>query len=54
MKEEKVNWNKKDDTNKLTMPITYPNARFEKSHAARPDEDNVEQANYWVDHGSLL
>ncbi len=54
MNDEKVDWSKKDDTNKSTMPINYPNARFEKTRAARPDDDNVEEAKNWVDHGSLL
>jgi len=54
MDDEKVDWGKKDDTSQVTTPITYPNARFEKTGVARPDDENVEQAKNWVDNGSRL
>lgn len=52
MEERKVSSSKKDDTNKITGPITYPNQRFEKTNVAMPSDSNVEEAKNWVDYNT--
>lgn len=37
----------------MTIPSLYPNARFEKTNVACPDEENVERARNWVEYSRL-
>lgn len=39
----------RDDTDKYTIPITYPDRRYSKTKAAMPSDENVEIAKEWVD-----
>ncbi|MDU7337128.1 MAG: DUF3787 domain-containing protein [Clostridium sp.] len=39
----------RDDTDKITIPITYPDKRYRKTKAAMPSDQNVEIAKEWVD-----
>ena len=39
-----------DDTNGITIPITYPNRRSAKAKVAIPSDENVLYAKEWVDH----
>ncbi|WP_283607416.1 CDIF630_02480 family spore surface protein [Faecalispora anaeroviscerum] len=39
----------RDDTNKITIPITYPDRRYRKTKAAMPSDENVKEAKDWVD-----
>lgn len=39
----------RDDTDKITIPITYPDKRYQKTKAAMPSDQNVEIAKEWVD-----
>lgn len=40
----------RDDTNKITIPITYPDRRDKKTKAALPSDENVKEAKDWVDY----
>lgn len=40
-------------SNKMTIPIIYPNRRYEKTNVAKPSEKNVEYAKDWVDFNKL-
>lgn len=39
----------REDTDKITIPITYPDKRYRKTKAAMPSDENVEIAKEWVD-----
>jgi len=52
MEEKKAAPGKKDDTDRITSPITYPDHRFEKTNVAMPSDSNVEEAKNWVDHNT--
>ena len=39
-----------DDTNGITIPITYPDRRSKKAQVAIPSEENVISAKEWVDY----
>lgn len=45
----KVNKKKKDDTDKSTTAINYPDARYEKTGAACPDDGHVKEAKDWTE-----
>ncbi|HBN81443.1 MAG TPA: DUF3787 domain-containing protein [Ruminococcaceae bacterium] len=40
----------RNDTDKTTIPITYPSKRYRKTKAAMPSDDDVKEAKDWVDH----
>ena len=40
----------RDDTDKYTIPITYPDRRYSKTKAAMPSDENVKEAKDWVDY----
>ncbi len=46
----KLQPDKFDDTNGITIPITYPDRRAVDTHAAIPSDENVLRAKEWVDH----
>ena len=39
-----------EDTNGITIPITYPDSRSKKAQGAIPSEENVIRAKEWVDY----
>ena len=39
-----------EDTNGITIPITYPDRRSKKAQVAIPSEENVIRAKEWVDY----
>ena len=39
-----------DDTNGITIPITYPDRRSKKAQVAIPSEENIIRAKEWVDY----
>jgi hypothetical protein len=49
MVKPKVNKNKKDDTDKTAAAINYPDARYEKTGAACPDDAHVKEAKNWTE-----
>lgn len=49
-KNSKKIYNAKD---RLTIPITYPNTRDDKTNIAKPSLSNVEQAKEWVEFDQL-
>ena len=46
----KTKQHKFDDTNGITIPITYPDRRSKKAQVAIPSEENVIRAKEWVDY----
>ena len=40
-------------SNRITVPIIYPNERYKKTNIAKPSEANVEYAKDWVDFNKL-
>ena len=53
MDDLKIDWSNKDDTNGITIPSCYPNARYQDTLAARPDDENVEASKEWVEEKRL-
>ena len=39
--------------NRITLPITYPDKRYDKTNVANPSNLNVEYAKEWVDFNEL-
>lgn len=39
----------REDTDKYTIPITYPDRRYGDTKAAMPSDQNVKEAKDWVD-----
>ena len=48
--DENAHPHKFDDTNGITIPITYPDRRSKKAQVAIPSEENVIRAKEWVDY----
>lgn len=40
-------------SNRITVPIIYPNKRYKKTNISKPSEANVEYAKDWVDFNKL-
>lgn len=40
----------RDDTDGITIAITYPDRRYQDSKAAMPSDENVIEAKNWVDY----